>query len=281
MIIRIGSTGDPAGVELVEADVFDRLHVEAEEGATRAQIDDALRRARAGSFDYGVAQPVIDSGWIRHHAHDDTAWTTSFEAMLAFAQSRGWYSAEAGTIQAHVESRPSAAVSADEFRAAFRGYPAGVAVITADDGTGPVGLTATSVISVSAQPPLVVFSVSQDSSSSPTLTAASSVVVHLLGSRDLWAAKLCATSGIDRFADTSLWSRLPTGEPYFPTTTRWLRADVVSTSVAGTSTIVIVHVVETGSSCDGEQDSEAAPLVYHNRTWHALSGHSELEVRAG
>ncbi len=44
-------------------------------------------------------------------------------------------------------------LSADDFKSAFRNHPAGVSVVTADPGDGPVGLTATSVISVSANPP--------------------------------------------------------------------------------------------------------------------------------
>jgi len=271
---------DAADVELIDAEVFDRFHVEAEEGTARAEIDSALRRASAGSFDDGTAEPVIDSAWIRRHRAGDVAWIAAFDAMLAFAESKGWFYTDSGTVQAHVEYRRSAGLSADEFRAAFRGHPAGVAVITADDGSGPVGLTATSVFSVSAEPPLLVFSVSHISSSTPTITASESVVVHLLGSRDLWVAKLCATSGIDRFADTSIWSRLPTGEPYFPTVSRWLRAEVVSTVAAGTSTIVVVRAVESGSRPDDDQHDEA-PLVYHNRAWHALTEHSELQVRAG
>src|SRR5476649_1152694 len=93
----------------------------------------------------------------------------------------------------------------EEFKAAFRHHAAGVAVITADAGDGPVGLTATSVFSVSAEPPLLVFSISNVSSSAPTLLDAESVVVHLLGADQLHIAKLCATSGVDRFADLSLW----------------------------------------------------------------------------
>jgi hypothetical protein len=72
-------------------------------------------------------------------------------------------------------------LSADDFKAAFRNHPAGVAVITADAGDGPVGLTATSVISVSASPALLVFSLSAFSSSAPALAKAETLVVHLLG----------------------------------------------------------------------------------------------------
>src|SRR5690625_4005194 len=95
-----------------------------------------------------------------------------------------------------------------QFIAAFRNHPAGVALVTADAGAGPVAMTATSVCSVDADPPTVAFSASTRSSSTPTLLRASTVVVHLLSARQLDLAQLGATSGVDRFADTSLWQRL-------------------------------------------------------------------------
>ena len=104
----------------------------------------------------------------------------------------------------------------DEFKRAFRNHATGVAVSTADAGDGPVGLTATSAFSVSAEPPLLVFSLSDLSSSAPTIHRTDTVVVHLLGAEQLHIATLCSTSGVDRFADTELWGRLATGEPFFP-----------------------------------------------------------------
>ena len=59
-------------------------------------------------------------------------------------------------------------LSPERFKLAFRNLAAGVSVVTADDGTGPVAMTATSVISISATPPLLVFSASQLSSASMT-----------------------------------------------------------------------------------------------------------------
>ena len=160
-------------------------------------------------------------------------------------------------------------LDADAFTAAFRRHAAGVAVITADSGDGPVGLTATSVVSVSAQPALLVFSVSELSSSAPTIARASTVVVHLLGVEQLTIARLCATSGIDRFADTSLWSSLETGEPYFPGAATWIRGRIVNRMSAGTSTVIALHALTTGTG-----DLSSAPLVYHDRTWHRLGEHS-------
>ena len=171
----------------------------------------------------------------------------------------------------------SGSLSADEFKTLFRGHPGGVAVITADDGTGPVALTATSVSSVSAEPPLLVFSVSAISSAAPVITASTHVVIHLLDADDLDIAKLGATSGIDRFADASLWSRLVTGEPVFHGVRAWVRCAIVQTMDAGGSTIVAAHALQSSVQRDVTPDDAGRPLVYHNRVWHRLGDHSRVE----
>jgi len=175
---------------------------------------------------------------------------------------------------------PFDGVTADQFKAAFRNHPAGVAVITADAGDGPVALTATSVFSVSAEPPLLVFSISELSSSTPTIRKAETVVVHLLGAAQIDIAKLGATSGIDRFADTSIWKRLPTGEPYFPAAHAWIRGKIISKMEAGGSTVVAVQALETHAPEADDPSADAAtaqPLVYHNRTWHRLDENSKIQ----
>jgi len=165
-----------------------------------------------------------------------------------------------------------AGLSAAEFKLAFRNHAAGVAVVTADAGDGPVGLTVSSVFSVSAEPPLLVFSISSDSSSAPTIDRAETLVVHLLGARQLDIARLCATSGVDRFADTSIWSRLPTGEPHFPDVPVWIRGRVINRMEAGSSTVIAIHALEAVRA-DGPSTN---PLVYHDRTWHELGDASRL-----
>ncbi|GAB2832252.1 flavin reductase family protein [Microbacterium insulae] len=165
------------------------------------------------------------------------------------------------------------ALSSDDFKAAFRQHPAGVAVITADAGRGPVMLTATSVASVSADPALLMFSLSANSSSTPTIRRAETVVVHLLGAGQLSLAQLGATSGIDRFADTSLWDRLPSGDVYFPGARAWIRGRVLTSMDAGGSAIVLVEAIEA-SAQEGADDQ--VPLVYYNRTWHELGDHSQI-----
>ncbi|MFT3797321.1 flavin reductase family protein [Microbacterium sp.] len=172
------------------------------------------------------------------------------------------------------EHRFTSSLSPDDFKALFRGHPGGVAVITADAGDGPVALTATSVSSVSAEPPLLIFSVSALSSASAVLARAETVVVHLLDAHDLEVAKLGSTSGIDRFAQTHRWSRLVTGEPVYHDVRAWVRCAVIGRMDAGGSTVIAAHALQAQLERDA---SEGAALVYHNRSWHRLGDHSRID----
>ncbi|MEO5316868.1 flavin reductase family protein [Pseudarthrobacter sp. CC12] len=174
-------------------------------------------------------------------------------------------------------SRFAEMFNADDFKAAFRNHPAGVSIITAQGPTGPVGLTSSSVFSVSVNPPLLVFSLSGRSSASAAILEAGNVVVHLLGADQIELAKTFATSGIDRFEDAATWSRLITGEPVLPGVSAWLRGEIVNEMSAGDSTVVAVQVLQVSIPSGADQDAEQAPpLVYHNRSWHSLSADSTV-----
>ncbi|WP_331436504.1 flavin reductase family protein [Gordonia sp. w5E2] len=164
-------------------------------------------------------------------------------------------------------------IDAEHYRTVFRDHPAGVAVITADAGNGPAGLTATSVSSVSAAPAIVMFSLSNESSAAPTIARADTVVVHFMSTQQIEQALTFATSGIDRFADSTSWRRLETGEPVLNSADRWMRGKISGRMVAGTATIVTIEVLEVHVE---ESEPAAAPLVYHARTWHRLGDHSRL-----
>ena len=163
-------------------------------------------------------------------------------------------------------------VAPDAFKDAFRRHPGGVAVITADDGSGPVALTLTSLASVSAEPPLLIFSVSDLSSATATILEAETFVAHLIGADEADIAKLAATHGIDRFGPDVAWGRMPTGEPYYPGVANRLRCRIVDQIRAGASTIVVGLVLEASLLAE----DVAAPLAYHNRTWHRLGPHSAM-----
>jgi flavin reductase (DIM6/NTAB) family NADH-FMN oxidoreductase RutF len=168
-------------------------------------------------------------------------------------------------------------LSADDFRFAFRAHPAGVAIVTADDGSGPVAMTVSSVASVSINPPTLVFSASSVSSSTPTITSADTVVVHLLSADDVDLAKLGAKKGADRFADDVAWDRLPTGEPYYPGA-HWLRGKVTQRVEVNGATLIIVEALE-GKTRDDISEAMPKPLVYHGRRWHVLGERSAFPER--
>lgn len=170
---------------------------------------------------------------------------------------------------------PAPSLAESEFKRLFRGHPGGVAVITAASNGVQVALTATSVASVSADPPIIMFSLSRSSSAMPTIAAARTVVVHLLDSDDLELARLGATSGVDRFADAASWTRLDSGEPVFHGARAWARCEVVSKLDAGGSVVVTVRAIEAEIRRDDAHPG-AGPLVYHNRTWHRLSADSAI-----
>lgn len=159
-----------------------------------------------------------------------------------------------------------------DFRNAFRAHPAGVAIVTADDGTGPVGLTATSVSSVSADPPTIALNLSVLSRSAEKIRAAEHMVVHLLKREQLELAQLFATPGADRFGNTSLWDRLPSGEPYLLNSSVWMRGKIVDSIDINGSTLVALELVETYV----DTSAESTPLVYCNKTWHELSEMSSV-----
>jgi flavin reductase (DIM6/NTAB) family NADH-FMN oxidoreductase RutF len=176
-----------------------------------------------------------------------------------------------------VAGRFGVSITQDEFKAVFRGHPGGVAVITAHGPDGPVALTASSVSSVSVDPPLLIFSASSQSSATATIAAAGSIVVHLLDAEDLPLARLASTSGVDRFADTDSWVRLATGEPVYRGVRAWIRCAIVSRMEAGGSTVIAAQALQASIDREVPAGEPGNALVYHNRAWHRLGDHSRVE----
>lgn len=161
-------------------------------------------------------------------------------------------------------------LDADAFKSVFRRHPAGVAIITLrDEDGGLVGLTATSVISVSAEPPVLAFSIAATSSSWPALSRATTIAASFLADDQDDVSARFATSGIDRFAAGG-WSLLPTGEPVIDGALAWVRGSVVQRTAVGRS--YLVSVLALGSSAR----SGVNPLVYHDRTYHRIGDHTAI-----
>lgn len=172
-------------------------------------------------------------------------------------------------VRAALAEQLPGSLSADRFKAVFRHHPGGVAVITLRTPHGPVGFTATSVISVSAEPPLLAFSLAASSSSRGAVEVADAVVVNFLSRDQQDVATQFARRGIDRFAGVD-WCPLPTGEAVLRGTTAWIRGEIDSRIPVGDSLLVTVHAQLA------HQAEEPRPLLYIDRSYHHLGDHSRL-----
>jgi flavin reductase (DIM6/NTAB) family NADH-FMN oxidoreductase RutF len=156
----------------------------------------------------------------------------------------------------------------DAFLAAFRHHPSGVAIITAEGAEGPVALTVSSLISISASPPMVAFSLSAASSSAKVVERAASVVIHFVRRADMQLARLCATPGKDRFGPDVRWARLESGEPYYPQVDLRFRAELRDRLETPGACLVTAELTSVSPGAHATRQAEA--LVYSNRAWHAL-----------
>jgi hypothetical protein len=90
-----------AGAKLVDSDDFAHFSVTAPREYDDAQISAALHHSGAGYLaDNGA---MISATWIKGKAQPTTAWLKSFQAMLSFAESRGWLADDGESIAAHIE----------------------------------------------------------------------------------------------------------------------------------------------------------------------------------
>lgn len=176
---------------------------------------------------------------------------------------------ELAGLEALLHEQDEPQLSADDYKAVFRRHPAGVAVVALEHEGRPVGFTATSVISVSASPPLLAFSLASTSSSWPAICAARTLTVSFLADDQDDVSARFATSGIDRFAGGG-WSRLASGEPVIDGALSWVRGRVVQRTPVGDSYLVSLRALSSGTRGD------AAPLVYHDRAYHRIGDHSAL-----
>ncbi|GAA1743557.1 flavin reductase family protein [Aeromicrobium alkaliterrae] len=150
-------------------------------------------------------------------------------------------------------------------RQAFRLYPSGVAIVTAATPDGPVGLTVSSLASVSAEPPVLSFSLSSATRSAGALLEASEVAVHVLPARRAELAADFARSGAPRFTPDQGWL-LPAGAaPRLPDAVVSLAGSVRDRIPVADSVLVLVDVTSTLLG------PPSAPLLHLDRTFRTLT----------
>ncbi|MGW3117707.1 flavin reductase family protein [Streptomyces sp. NPDC001107] len=168
------------------------------------------------------------------------------------------------TATPDVGTRTPQLASPDLLRSVFRRHAAGVAVITARGDAGPVGFTATSLTSVSAEPPLLSFGISTGASSWPAISATDHIGVHILGEHQQDLAATFAKSGADRFGASTAWRTGPEGVPVLDDVLAWLVCRIVGRVPAGDHRIVLAEAVL------GDPTRPGRPLLYHQGQFNGL-----------
>jgi len=164
----------------------------------------------------------------------------------------------AGPPTSAADQRPS---TGDGLRTVMRLHPAGVVVITACLDR-PTGFCATSLTSVSLDPPTVSFAVSMHSASGQTWASTQHGIVHMLGAEQREVALAFARPGPEKFAVG--WSNGPEGQPLLDGVQAWLLIRPLTRLEVGDHLVVIAEV-EASNCTPGQQ-----PLIYHDGTFYAL-----------
>ena len=153
---------------------------------------------------------------------------------------------------------------AEGFKTAFRGHPAGIALVTADTPAGRVGITVSSLASVSVDPVAFSFSVTRRTGSAGGILAADTFSAHLLDASEVGLAREFARPGGERFTPDQDWGEFPTGEPLLTGARASFRCRRLQVADVGESSLVVAEVL----GLHLEEQSE--PMVYRDRTFSRL-----------
>ena len=153
---------------------------------------------------------------------------------------------------------------ASDLRSAFARFPSGLAAICASVDGEFVGIVASSFsVGVSFDPPLVMFSVQNASTTWPRLRGAASIGISILGQDQARVASQLASRSADRFADLDL-DVTESGAVLIHKSTMWLECSIISETPAGDHHIVVLEVTRLSI------EHEISPLVYHGQKFHSL-----------
>ncbi len=158
------------------------------------------------------------------------------------------------------------AVDSEMLRLTMRQWSTGVTVVTTVAGGERAGMTVSSFTSVSLEPPLVLVCLNKGAYAHDLVMRSGVYAISMLGVGQEWLSNRFAglePNVVDRFEGLDVFTA-ETGSPLLPGAIAWLDCIVKSKHDVSTHTIFFGEVVFAG------YDAERAPLVYHNRAYHAL-----------
>jgi flavin reductase (DIM6/NTAB) family NADH-FMN oxidoreductase RutF len=153
----------------------------------------------------------------------------------------------------------------DDLRTLMRRFPSGVSVVTVDVEGQRLGLTVGSLVSLSLEPPLVGFSVSQQAAMHELLREAGGFAVSLLAGGQDWLAQHFAR-GVPPIA---MWHGIATregaaGAPLLVGALGWLECRLAAEHPVGDHSFFVGEVLST------ELGESAPPLVHLESGYRTL-----------
>ena len=142
------------------------------------------------------------------------------------------------------------------FKSALSQFATGVTVITTRLENGSfLGITASSFNSVSLDPPLVLWSLSEKANSLPVFSGNSHYVINVLSAEQAYLAAQFAKPAVDRFAGVE-FTLSSTGLPILNGTIAWFECHNRSRYPEGDHVIFVGEVEQCAVSAQ-------APLIFH------------------
>ncbi|MEP4030473.1 flavin reductase family protein [Roseibium polysiphoniae] len=166
-----------------------------------------------------------------------------------------------------VSETPAPTGPVDAFKSAMRVLASGVTVITAGEGDGRRGVTASAVCSVTMEPPTLLVCVNRAGESYEAIREAGSFCVNLLCG-DSEEAALCFAGqterrGVEQFAPFS-WTSLKTGAPVLEGALANIDCEISDTIDKGS------HAVFFGTVREVRVREGTAALVHFNRNFTSV-----------
>lgn len=160
-------------------------------------------------------------------------------------------------------------IDAQGFKNALSNWASGVTVVTTHVDNRPVGITASSLTSVSLDPPQILICVARKLFTHQAIVQSGVFAVNILGARHLdWGMRFAGMLPEleDRFAGIDTHTAA-TGSPILPDVMAWLDCRLTHSFDGGDHTIFVGEVLAAGAG------NESEPLLYFKRNWRQLSEH--------
>lgn len=146
-------------------------------------------------------------------------------------------------------------------------WASGVTIVTSIYDGQRVGITASSLVSLSLDPPRVLISVAKRLHTHKIIEASQTFAVNILSAmQQEWGMRFAGKvpEGEDRFAGIDFFAAA-TGSPILPDVLGWLDCRVSAAFDGGDHTIFVGDVMATDAVEQGE------PILYYNRQWRRLA----------